>query len=338
MATRPFLSACFSLAALLGIQNAMGFEIIAHRGIYQNYGREDVDSVSCTANKISSPVHSFLENTVNSIETAFDLGASMVELDVHPTTESSSTPERLIVFHDWELTCRTNATCETGCKCNEKHECNTDQQSWDFLKTLDIGYGYTFDGKSYPFRGKAVGMMPTFQEAVSILSKYPTKKLLVNVKDKYQKTQLLLLKELAAFPEEIRSRVYVEFQKPYASDFQKLSVPEAIWQTTGVKQCLNDLITPHPKDKFPASCSGKKYFIPLHQDLSIFDPKLKGVELTAFISGWPDQFLQQAALHGAKIYLSQVNSEADYKFSQGRLIEGIMTDRIEVIGPLVNGN
>jgi glycerophosphoryl diester phosphodiesterase len=181
-------------------------------------------------------------------------------------------------------------------------------------------------------------MMPTFQEAVSILSKYPTKKLLVNVKDKYQKTQLLLLKELAAFPEEIRSRVYVEFQKPYASDFQKLSVPEAIWQTTGVKQCLNDLITPHPKDKFPASCSGKKYFIPLHQDLSIFDPKLKGVELTAFISGWPDQFLQQAALHGAKIYLSQVNSEADYKFSQGRLIEGIMTDRIEVIGPLVNGN
>jgi glycerophosphoryl diester phosphodiesterase len=35
------------------------------------------------------------------------------------------------------------------------------------LKKLDIGYGYTADGgKTYPFRGKAIGLMPTLTEVL----------------------------------------------------------------------------------------------------------------------------------------------------------------------------
>ena len=143
----------------------MGFEMIAHRGIYQNYDREDVDNFKCTAIKIFPPTHSYIENTIPSIKRAFDIGADIVELDVHPTKELNSKNDRMVVFHDWELTCRTNASCESGCNCNEKKECITDQQSWDFLNKLDISYGYSSDGKTFPFRGKGIGMMPTFKEA-----------------------------------------------------------------------------------------------------------------------------------------------------------------------------
>jgi glycerophosphoryl diester phosphodiesterase len=33
---------------------------------------------------------------------AFDLGADIVELDVHPTVDGS-----FVVFHDWTVECRT---------------------------------------------------------------------------------------------------------------------------------------------------------------------------------------------------------------------------------------
>ena len=37
------------------------------------------------------------------------------------------------------------------------------------LKKLDVGYGYTADeGKTYPFRGKGVGMMPELSEVFQL--------------------------------------------------------------------------------------------------------------------------------------------------------------------------
>ena len=50
------------------------------------------------------------------------------------------------------------------------------------LKQLDIGYGYTADdGKTFPFRGKAVGMMPTLNE---VLTTFLENRILVNVKSR----------------------------------------------------------------------------------------------------------------------------------------------------------
>ena len=49
------------------------------------------------------------------------------------------------------------------------------------LKTLDVGYGYTADdGKSFPLRGKGIGLMPTLAE---VLQKYPHQRFLVQIKD-----------------------------------------------------------------------------------------------------------------------------------------------------------
>ena len=58
------------------------------------------------------------------------------------------------------------------------------------LAELDIGYGYTGDGgKTYPLRGRGVGMMPTLEEVLAAL---PDKKLLIHQKDGYIRTAEIL--------------------------------------------------------------------------------------------------------------------------------------------------
>ena len=73
-----------------------------------------------------------------------------------------------VVFHDWTLDCRTDGTGVTR------------EHSLAELKALDIGYGYTADGgKTFPFRGKGVGLMPTLDE---VLAAFPDRRFLINIK------------------------------------------------------------------------------------------------------------------------------------------------------------
>lgn len=46
-----------------------------------------------------------IENTPASTRAAFNAGADVVEIDVHPTTD-----DHFVVFHDWTVDCRTNGT------------------------------------------------------------------------------------------------------------------------------------------------------------------------------------------------------------------------------------
>lgn len=127
-----------------------GTTLIAHRGVHQTFPLEGLKNDTCTAAIIETPTHEYLENTIPSIKKAFENGADIVEIDIHPTTDN-----RLAVFHDWTIDCRTNGRGVT-------HE-----QSMEYLKTLDIAYGYTADGgKTYPLRGKGIGMMLTLEEVL----------------------------------------------------------------------------------------------------------------------------------------------------------------------------
>lgn len=136
-------SVCFSAS------EKPGYEILAHRGLHQTFSPVGVTNSTCTAARIDEPTHDYVENTIISIQAAIDLGADIVEFDIQPTVDGE-----FVVFHDWELSCRTNG------------EGVVREQRYDYLKTLDIGYGYTSDnGKSYPFRGKFVGAMPTLSRS-----------------------------------------------------------------------------------------------------------------------------------------------------------------------------
>lgn len=110
--------------------------LLAHRGMAQTFHMEGITGETCTAERIYEPEHNFLENTIPSMEAAFEAGADIVELDIQLTKDG-----QFAVFHDWTLDCRTNA------------KGNTREYTMEELKKLDIGYGYTADhGKTHPFR------------------------------------------------------------------------------------------------------------------------------------------------------------------------------------------
>ena len=136
---------------------------LAHRGVHQTFSKENLSGNGCTAIRVDKPKHQFLENTIDSIRHSFALGAEIVEIDIHPTTDG-----KFAVFHDWTIDCRTNGSGVTR------------EQSLEYLQSLDIGYGYTHDGgESFPFRGKGIGKMPSLAE---VLNSFPDQKFLINIK------------------------------------------------------------------------------------------------------------------------------------------------------------
>ncbi len=63
--------------------------LIAHRGIHQIYAGTDRSIDSCHASPVEKIEHAFIENTLPSIEEAFRLGADVVEIDVHLTSDNA---------------------------------------------------------------------------------------------------------------------------------------------------------------------------------------------------------------------------------------------------------
>lgn len=156
-------------------------QLIAHRGVHQTFGSEDLANDSCTAERIRPPTHDFIENTIPSMRAAFDHGAAVVELDLHLTPDGA-----FAVFHDWTLDCRTNGTGVTG------------ETEMARLRVLDVGYGYTADGgKSHPLRGKGIGLMPTLDE---VLTEFPARRFLVNFKSERREEAQALARMLRANP------------------------------------------------------------------------------------------------------------------------------------------
>ena len=124
------------------------------------------------------------------MEAAFAAGADVVEFDIHPTTDG-----QFAVFHDWTLDCRTEGNGKT------RDHAMTD------LKKLDVGYGYTADGgKTFPLRGKGVGLMPTLDE---VLDAFPDKRFLINVKSNDAGEGEKLAAYFAKLPPEARARLMV---------------------------------------------------------------------------------------------------------------------------------
>ena len=138
------------------------YKLLAHRGLAQTFDVSIVNWDTNTAEIIYEPEHPYLENTIDSMKVAFEYGADVVELDIQLTKD-----KKLAVFHDYDLSMRTEGTGSVG------------DWTMEELKTLDVGYRYTADGgKSFPFRGKGTGLMPEFTE---ILEMFPDKDLLIHM-------------------------------------------------------------------------------------------------------------------------------------------------------------
>lgn len=286
--------------------------LLAHRGLAQDFSREGLTGETCTAARMLPTPHAYLENTIPSMQAAFDYGADVVEFDVHPTTDN-----RFAVFHDWTVDCRTESSGVTR------------TFSLDSLQTLDIGYGYTADGgQTYPFRGRGVGMMPSMED---MLTAFPDRQFLIDVKGGDASEGALLADRLAVLPPERQQQLMVYGGGAGVSIIrERLPHVRTIWRRR-LKQCLIRYMALGWAGYMPSACERSVITVPANY--------------ASWLWGWPNRFMQRMEAAGSRVFL--IGDYHGEGFSQGfddpaRLTTlpatysgGIWTDRIDLIGPAV---
>lgn len=232
--------------------------VLAHRGVYQTFSREGLGMNDCSATRIDPPTNPYLENTLPSMAAGFAAGADALEIDIHPTTDGE-----FAVFHDWGLECRTNGKGVTR------------DQSMAYLRTLDVGHGYTHDGgKTFPFRGKGVGMMRSLHE---VLNAFPGRRFLINIKSRDPKEADLLVDYLKAHGHPIDSRLWVwASPKPGERLLQIAPQARVTWRERG-KDCGYGYLAWGWAGQVPAACRGGFIMVP--------------TDLRWLLWGWPNRFL-----------------------------------------------
>ncbi len=285
-------------------------KLLAHRGLAQTFGSDGVKADTCTADRIHAPQHSFIENTIPSMQRAFELGAEMVELDVHPTTDG-----QFAVFHDWTVDCRTNGKGVTR------------EHSLAALKALDIGYGYTADGgKTFPFRGKGIGLMPSLDE---VLAAFPGKRLLIHVKSNDPVEGELLARRLGALPPAQLGLISV-YGGERPVDVVRERLPQiATMHGRGLKQCLLRYLALGWTGYVPEACRRTIVLVPINY--------------ASWLWGWPGRFLQRMDGESSDVFV--IGPWRGGEFSTGidtteqldalpsHYSGGIWTNRIDRIAP-----
>ena len=284
--------------------------LLAHRGLHQTFPAEGLKADTCTAARIHPPEHGFLENTIPSMQAAFDAGADVVELDVHPTIDG-----HFAVLHDWKLDCRTNG------------EGVTRERTLAELKALDIGHGYTADGgKSYPFHGKGVGLMSSLDE---VLAAFPDRRLLIDIKSNDPADGEKLANRLLRLPPGQLSRIMV-YGGDRPVDAVRARLPHLkTMSRASVRRCLMTYVGIGWTGYVPAACRGSLLLVPIN--------------VAPWLWGWPNRFLARMGSAGTEVFAA---GPWDGGFSRGiddaatfaRLprgyADGIWTNHIYRIAPL----
>lgn len=284
--------------------------LLAHRGLAQTFPMEGITDETCTAERIYSPEHPYLENTIPAIKAAFDAGADMVELDIHPTKDN-----QFVVFHDWTLDCRTNGRGVTR------------DHTLAELKKLDIGYGYTADnGKTYPFRGKGVGLMPSLTE---VLNAFPDRSLLIHVKSDDPQEGKLLAAFLSKLSQERRSQLAI-YGGDEPIDVLKAKLPDLrVMSKTTIKRCLIPYMAIGWTGYMPEACENTQLHIP--------------EKIAPWLWGWPAKFQNRMDQANTRIivvggdgsgFSSGFDSPEDIKRLPDDYRGGIWTNRVDKIAPL----
>jgi glycerophosphoryl diester phosphodiesterase len=286
--------------------------LLAHRGIAQRYDAADMGNDTCTATRIVAPVHGYLENTIASMRAAFDAGADIVEFDIHPTTDGA-----FAIFHDWTLDCRTEGRGVTR-----------DQAMAD-LRKLDIGYGYTADGgRTFPFRGRGVGLMPSLDE---VLATFPDRGFLINIKSDDPAEADKLAAVLGPLSAERRARLMAYGGDRPIARLSSLVGDVRTMSRASLKACLVPYLLLGWSGHVPAACRNTLLLIP--------------VNIAPWLWGWPNRFLNRMDEAGTRVFVlgpyhggdfsTGLNTTKDFARLPATYSGGIMTDEIEAIAGAV---
>jgi glycerophosphoryl diester phosphodiesterase len=286
--------------------------VLSHRGVHQDYRRDNLNNETCTAERIYPLEHTFIENTLPSMQAAFDAGADMIEIDVHPTTDGE-----FAVFHDWTIDCRTEG------------EGVTRAQTMAYLRTLDVGYGYTADGgQTFPLRGQGVGMMPSLRE---VLAAFPGQRFLINFKSNDASEGDLMLAHLDA----IGAAEYERLAFYGAAPADRVHELRPALRVTGrrrLKQCAKSYMLTGWFGQVEEVCRNTILFVPENYGWvawgypNLLLQRMQGANTEVMIVG-PIRSGERPGVGGVDDPETFASVPRDWR-------GWVVTDRIEVIGPL----
>lgn len=282
--------------------------LLAHRGLAQTFDLEGVQWDTNTARIIHPPEHPYLENTIPSMQAAFNYGADIVEFDIRLTKD-----KKLAVFHDYTLEYRTDGTGYVS------------DHTMEELRKLDVGYGYTADnGETFPFRGKGVGMLPSIDE---VFEAFPDKELLIHIKDGGKEAFQLLDEYFQDMDNDQLSRISI-----YGNKEAILSLREKYPE---MKVLTKSLMV---RALFLYELIGWTGYTPKAiRNMEIHMP----LNYAKILWGWPDRFLQRmervntrfVLVNGTGGFSSGFNNEEDIVKLLENYTGCIWTDRIDKIAP-----
>lgn len=286
--------------------------LLAHRGVHQTFSQDSIDNNTCTAALIDEPTHTFLENTIPSMQAAFSAGAAVVELDVHLTPDG-----QFAVFHDWTLDCRTDGSGVTRTTPIAE------------LQGLDVGYGYTADdGESFPFRSQGDGMMPTLQE---VFDRFPDRQFLINFKSRRVEEG----EALATFLNGsivARTATFGVYggQEPTRATLASVEGLRG-YDRTSLEACAMPLLALGWSGIVPEPCRNALIALPIN--------------IAPFVWGFPHRLTERLAEHGSTVLLvgpydgGGFSSGIDTDETLARVPEGfdgyVWTNKVELIAPLM---
>ncbi len=285
--------------------------LLAHRGVHQTFSKDGVENDTCTADRIYPPTHDFIENTLPSMEAAFASGADVVELDVHLTPD-----KQFAVMHDWTVDCRTDGKGVTQ------------DLEMSYLKTLDVGFGYTADaGKTHPLRGKGVGLMPALPD---VLARFPDRKFLVNFKSRRTEEGEALAALVKDHPE-WRSAVWASYGGAEPTSKSIELIPGLRGYTgRSLMNCVIAYETTGWTGIVPKPCRNTIVVVPSNLAWAVW--------------GWPHKFTRRMEKAGSTVILlgpldpddigsTGIDSIGDLKAVPENFAGYVWTNRIELIGP-----
>lgn len=145
------------------------------------------------------------------------------------------------------------------------------------LKKADIGYGYTPDnGKTYPFRGKGVGLMPSMKE---VLTHFPEDSFLIHIKSDDPKEGVLLARDLTRLSKKRLDQLTVYGGDKPIAELKKNLPNIRVMSKETMKNCLLPYIATGWTGFIPSACEQTQLHIP--------------EKYAPWLWGWPEKFVDR---------------------------------------------
>ncbi|NUZ09273.1 glycerophosphodiester phosphodiesterase [Pseudoalteromonas sp. McH1-7] len=257
----------------LGVINAYVFvpdlrrhgEIVAYRGGGSAVNYEKLNKTGCTSLSIKASRANSVENTLEAVASSIAAGAKVIHLNVHKTSD-----DQLVVFHDWTLDCATNGSGPVH------------KTSFEQLKSIDAGYGYTFDdGATFPFRGKGFEI----SKLEAFYKRYPKYEFWLNLKNNDIRSFETLYEYLSG---KIPNHIVITSSKGMEW-FRNKDPSLRLASVDSVKNCAIGYLLVGWAGLVPESCRNTVLFIP--------------PSMTKYFWGYPERLASRLQSYGSDVYL-----------------------------------